>query len=80
MAKSYYAFARWRMPGAAQPNLKRLGFFTPWETAFPGLWSTLSPSEDQLEQGDDHDQADYENDTYGAAKKFQHNDALIGWA
>ncbi|HWH89476.1 MAG TPA: hypothetical protein VNV36_22220 [Pseudomonas sp.] len=40
----------------------------------------LQCSEDELEQGNHHDQADQENDTNGAAKEFQHKNALIEWA
>ncbi|BBP65142.1 hypothetical protein PHLH5_26830 [Pseudomonas sp. Cab53] len=44
---------------------------------------TIKPSlssEDELEQRNDHDQADQENDANGAAKEFQHKNTLIRWA
>ncbi|MBV4494909.1 hypothetical protein HU715_006025 [Pseudomonas sp. SWRI12] len=37
-------------------------------------------SKNELEQRNHHDQANQENDAYGAAKEFQHKNALIGWA
>jgi hypothetical protein len=40
----------------------------------------LSGSENELEQGNDHDQADQENDPNGTTKKFQHENALFRWA
>jgi hypothetical protein len=46
----------------------------------PSQRPPLPRSKNELEQRNHHYQANQENDTYGAAKEFQHNHALIGWA